>query len=59
MRTSTSHSPLWLQVLMGFLVGMGDESPLKLRLLPVSHFANIGETCPKGPGCVTGSIFRG
>ncbi len=31
------------QVLMGFLVGMGDEAPLQLRLLPLSNFANIGE----------------
>ena len=32
----------WNEVLMGFLLGMGDEPPVKFRLLPVAKYSNIG-----------------
>ena len=28
---------------MGFLIGFGDTPPLRVRLLPLEHFANVGE----------------
>jgi hypothetical protein len=31
------------QVVMAFLVGMGDEEPLRYRILPVNRFMNIGQ----------------
>lgn len=31
------------QVVMAFLIGMGDEPALKYRILPVNRFMNIGE----------------
>lgn len=37
------HHAALVQVLMGFLVGMGKQGPLRLRLLPLQQFANIGQ----------------
>lgn len=28
---------------MAFLVGMGDEEPLRYRILPINKFMNLGE----------------
>lgn len=32
------------QVVMAFLVGMGDEEPLRYRILPISQFMNLGQS---------------
>ena len=31
-----------MQVVMGFLFGIGDEEPLRYRILPISRFMNLG-----------------
>lgn len=31
----------WNEVVMAFLVGMGDEEPLRYRILPISQFMNL------------------
>ncbi len=33
----------WNEVLVGFVMGMGNDPPLRFRLLPVEQYANIGE----------------
>ena len=30
------------ELIMGFLVGVGDEGPIRYRLLPIDKFSNIG-----------------
>jgi hypothetical protein len=37
---------------MAFLVGMGDEEPLRYRILPVNRFMNIGEAEVAEPACI-------
>ena len=52
----------WNEVILGFLVGMGYEEPLRYRILPVDQFSNIGtlflpETGSAAP-CVLVVAFR-
>ena len=37
---------------MAFLVGMGDEEPLRYRILPVNRFMNIGQAEVAAPACI-------
>ena len=30
---------------MAFLIGMGEEEPLRYRILPLTRFMNLGERC--------------
>jgi len=43
------------ELIMGFLFGMGEETALRFRLLPVDQFANIGEHMMSWVGCRTGA----
>lgn len=33
---------IFSQVVMAFLVGVGDEEPLRYRILPINKFMNLG-----------------
>ena len=50
-QTITRAGNVW-QVVMAFLVGMGDEEPLRYRILPVNRFMNIGQAEVAVPACM-------